>query len=61
MIINGPRTQAGGQPNSLWPEESNAQAGLVMSLLTIESIETPTYGIKRLFGSLVWPATADEL
>lgn len=55
-------TQAEGQPISLWPAESNARAGFVVPWLSmIASSETPTYGVKRVFGSVIWPDTADEL
>lgn len=55
-------TQAEGQPISLWPAESDARAGLVVVWLSmIASSETPTYGVKRLFGSVIRPDTADEL
>lgn len=54
-------TQAECQPISLWPAESGARAGFVVVWLSvIASSETPTYDVKRLFGSFIWPDTADE-
>lgn len=65
MIIRTPfhsLTQAEGQPISLWPAESDARAGFVVAWLSvIASTETPTYGVKRLFGSVIRPDTTDEL
>lgn len=54
-------TQAEGQPISLWPAENDALAGYVVAWLSmIASSETPTYGVKRLFGSFIQSDTADE-
>lgn len=55
-------TQAEGQLISLWPVERDDWTGFVVVWLSmIASSETPTYGVKRLFGSFIHSDTTDEL
>lgn len=42
-------------------QKANTRAGCVVLWLSmIASGETPTYGVKRLFGSFIWPDSAGE-